>query len=178
MKLSLVFALTLATVPCAGYAQPQNPAPDAAVRTTRELWKSVTDYLTQAASEAPESLYSFRPVPSVRTFGELIGHVAGSQYLMCAAALGDPPRAEDAIERTMTKKAELVAALKESTAYCDKAYAQTDAAAQGQTQLFGQSRSRLYALGLNATHNGEHYGNIVTYLRIKGMVPPSSRRTP
>jgi uncharacterized damage-inducible protein DinB len=178
MKLALALALALATVPAKASAQSAGSSPDAAVGTLRELWKSVTAYITQAAAEVPESLFSFQPTPTVRTFGQLIGHLAGSQYLMCAAALGDPPRAEDAIERTRTKKAELVAALKESTAYCDKAYAQTDAAAQGQTQLFGQGRSRLYALGLNATHNGEHYGNIVTYLRIKGMVPPSSRRVP
>ena len=175
MKLPVVLALAVAGVPCAGYAQAQGAAPDAAVRTVRELWKSATDYVTQAAAEVPESLYSFKPAPTVRTFGQLIGHIAGSQYLMCAAALGDPPRAEDAIERTRTQKAELVAALKESTAYCEKAYAQSDASAQQQTQLFGQSRSRLYAFGLNATHNGEHYGNIVTYMRIKGLVPPSSR---
>jgi hypothetical protein len=69
-----------------------------------------------------------------------------------------------------------VAALKASTQYCSKAYAQTDGAAQGKTKLFGQERTRLYALGLNATHDAEHYGNIVTYLRVNGIVPPSSRQ--
>jgi hypothetical protein len=102
--------------------------------------------------------------------------VAGAQYLICSAALGEPPREEDAIERTATKKADLVAALKASTDYCNRAYAQTDAAAQGKTRLFGQEQTRLYALTLNATHNGEHYGNLVTYLRINKIVPPSSRR--
>jgi len=71
---------------------------------------------------------------------------------------------------------ELVAALKASTEYCARAYAQTDKAAQQSTKLFGQERTRLYALALNATHNAEHYGNIVTYLRMNGIVPPSSRR--
>jgi hypothetical protein len=102
--------------------------------------------------------------------------VAGAQYLICAAALGDPPRTEDAIEKTKKTKVELVAALKASTEYCGKAYGQTDKAAQGKTKLFGQERTRLFALGVNATHDAEHYGNIVTYLRLKGIVPPSSRR--
>jgi hypothetical protein len=104
--------------------------------------------------------------------------VAGAQYLFCAAALGDPPRQEDDIEKTRTKKADLVAALKASTQYCSRAYAQTDRAAQQSTKLFGEQRTRLFALGLNATHNAEHYGNLVTYLRLNRIVPPSSRQTP
>jgi uncharacterized damage-inducible protein DinB len=147
-----------------------------AVSTARMLWEQPTQYITAVAEELPESTYAFRPTPDVRSFGQLIGHVAGAQYLICAAALGDPPRQEDDIEKTRTRKADLVAALKASTQYCTKAYAQTDRAAQGATKLFGQERTRLYALGLNANHNAEHYGNIVTYLRLNGIVPPSSRR--
>jgi uncharacterized damage-inducible protein DinB len=133
-------------------------------------------YITTAAEELPESTYAYKPAPEVRSFGQLVGHVAGAQHLICAAALGDPPRNEDDIEKTRKAKTELVAALKESTRYCGKAYAQTDKAAQGKTKLFGQERTRLFALGLNATHDAEHYGNIVTYLRINGIVPPSSRQ--
>jgi len=70
-----------------------------------------------------------------------------------------------------------VAALKASTQYCGRAYAQTDKAAQQKVKLFGQERTRLFALGLNATHDAEHYGNLVTYLRLNKMVPPSSRRS-
>ncbi len=147
-----------------------------AVSTSRALWEPMIGYITTAAEELPESTYSYKPTPEVRSFGQLVGHVAGAQYLICAAALGEPPRDEDAIEKSKKTKAELVAALKASTQYCGRAYAQTDKAAQGKTKLFGQERTRLYALGLNATHDAEHYGNIVTYLRINGLVPPSSRR--
>lgn len=157
-------------------ATPALSAQNAAVSTTRDLWKDLTAYITTAANELTEVQYSYQPVGTVRTFGQLIGHIAGSQYLMCAAALGDPPREEDAVERTAITKAMLVLALKESTKYCEKAYAQTDAAASAKTSLFGQTRTRLYALGLNATHNGEHYGNIVTYMRMLSLVPPSSRQ--
>jgi uncharacterized damage-inducible protein DinB len=140
------------------------------------LWEPMVGYITSAAEELPESKYAYRPTAEVRSFGQLVGHVAGAQYVICAAALGDPPRNEDDIEKTRKTKAELVAALKASTQYCARAYGQTDTAAQQKTKLFGQERTRLYALGLNATHDGEHYGNIVTYLRLNGIVPPSSRR--
>jgi uncharacterized damage-inducible protein DinB len=147
-----------------------------AVSTARMLWEPMIGYITTAAEELPESTYAYKPTPGVRSFGQLVGHVAGAQYLICAAALGDPPRKEDDIEKTRKTKAELVAALKASTQYCGRAYGQTDKAAQGMTKLFGQERTRLFALGLNANHDAEHYGNIVTYLRINGIVPPSSRQ--
>lgn len=170
----LLCGLSLGAAPAAAQS---TPAPEnTGVAGVRAVWSGVTAYLTTAAEELPDSLYSYRPTPEVRSFGELIGHVAGAQYMFCAAALGDPPRAEDDIEKSRTTKAELVQALKESTAYCEKAYQQADAATAAPIQLFGEERTRFFALALNATHNGEHYGNIVTYLRINGMVPPSSRR--
>jgi uncharacterized damage-inducible protein DinB len=170
---SLLTGLTLAGVITPLAAQ---EAANPAVSTARMLWEPMVGYITTAAEELPESTYAYQPTPEVRTFGQLVGHVAGAQYLICAAALGDPARKEDDIEKTRKTKAELVAALQASTQYCARAYGQTDKAAQQKTKLFGQERTRLYALGLNATHDGEHYGNIVTYLRLKGIVPPSSRR--
>ena len=157
-------------------AQDGTAGDNAAVSTSRQLWETFVGHITTAADELPESKYAYRPTPEVRTFGQLVGHVAGAQYLICAAALGEPPRNEDEIEKSRKTKAELVAALKESTQYCNRAYGQTDKAAQQKTKLFGQERTRLYALGLNAAHDAEHYGNIVTYLRLNGIVPPSSRR--
>jgi len=174
-RLRLLLPLALAAV--TSTVEAQQPA-DAAVQTAKMLWQQLTGHITQSAEDAPEALYSYRPTPEVRTFGQLIGHVAGAQYLICAAALGEPARDEDDIERSRTTKADLVAALRASTEYCARAYAQTDAAAQQRTQLFGAEHTRLFALILNATHNGEHYGNLVTYMRINNMVPPSSRPSP
>ena len=148
----------------------------ASVNAVRALWEQITGYITQVAEETPEADYGYRPTESVRSIGEMIAHVAGAQNLMCAAALGDAPRAEDEIERSTTTKADLVAALEASTAYCAKAYAQSDAELQAPAELFGQRQTRFYAVTLNATHNGEHYGNLITYLRMQGIVPPSSRR--
>lgn len=175
MKRPLLLLLALASFAAPAQAQQPAASPDVAVRTVRDLWQSMTNYVTRAAADVPDSLYAYKPVATVRSFGQLIGHVAGAQYMICAAALGDPPRGEDEIEKTRTTKTELLAALRESTEYCGRAYAQSDAAAQQRTQLFGQERSRLAALGLNATHNAEHYGNLVTYMRMNGLVPPSSR---
>lgn len=174
MRLPLLL-FALAAAPALSSAQTRAAAPGPAVGTLRELWKDITRNVSLAATEVPESLYAFKPVASVRSFGEIIGHIAGSQYNMCSVALGEPARPEDAIERTRTTKAALVQALRESSEYCDRAYAQADADAQRQTSLFGQTRTRLSILGLNAIHNGEHYGNLVTYMRINGLVPPSSR---
>ena len=148
------------------------------VDALRAIWEMQSAYVLRSAEQMPESNYAFKPVATVRTFGQLIAHVAGSQYSMCAGALGEPERAEDEFEKSMGTKAQLVAALRASSEYCRRAYAQSDAEAARAVTLYGESRTRMWALALNATHDGEHYGNIVTYLRIKGMVPPSSQRTP
>ena len=145
------------------------------VDNARALWESVRGYIVAAANDVPESLYAFRPTPEVRTFGQLIGHLAGSQRVFCAAALGEKAPDEDAVEKAATTKAALVAALKQSNDYCARAYKITDAAGAGMTDLFGEKRSNVYALLANATHDNEHYGNIVTYMRINKMVPPSSK---
>ncbi|HVF39563.1 MAG TPA: DinB family protein [Gemmatimonadaceae bacterium] len=154
------------------------PATNPGVTSARMLWSDITGFVTRAAEQIPEADYAFKPTPQVRTLGELIGHIAGAQNMICAAALNEPQKSEDDIEKNVKTKAGLVAALKASTEYCGRAYAQSDAASAGSTKLFGQDRSRMYALMINATHNGEHYGNMVTYMRIKGMVPPSSQQGP
>jgi uncharacterized damage-inducible protein DinB len=150
---------------------PSNPG----VSANRAVWELLSGYVLQSAEQMPDTAYAFRPTPEVRTFGQLIGHVAGAQYMMCAAALGEAEKAEDDIEKTKTSKADLVTALKASSDYCRRAYSQSDASASASTKLFGQTQTRMFALAINASHDGEHYGNIVTYFRIKGMVPPSSR---
>jgi uncharacterized damage-inducible protein DinB len=173
MKRSAFILATLFAVPAFAQntAAPSNPA----VSGLQMTWGMMTGYITRAAEQMPESDYSYKPVATVRTFGEMIGHVAGAQNMICAAALGDPQKSEDDIEKSAKTKAALVAALKASNEYCAKAYQMSDAATAGMTKLFGQDRSKAFALSLNATHVGEHYGNIVTYMRMKGMVPPSSQ---
>lgn len=152
----------------------QSTAPGA-VATVNAVWTGAINNIIKSAEQMPEDKYAYKPTPEVRSFGQLIGHVAGSQYMFCAIALGDKESAEDDIEKTKTSKADLVAAIKASTEYCKKAYSLPDAAARGMTKIFGSDQSKLYALMTNASHDSEHYGNIVTYLRMNQMVPPSSQ---
>jgi len=167
---------SVVTAQAAGGAAPAPaPTPRFGVAAIHGNWKVVTDYVTRAAEQMPEADYGFMAAPTVRTFGEVVGHVAGSQNMFCAAALGEKVPAEDDIEKNVKGKAALVAALKKSNDYCERAYAQTDAALTPTLTLFGQQMNRMSVLALNAVHNGEHYGQMVTYLRIKGMVPPSSQ---
>jgi uncharacterized damage-inducible protein DinB len=172
IALLLVF---LCAAPLSAQTPQDPPATNFAVSASGNAWNSVANYLQKAAEQFPDSEYDFKPTPEVRSFGELIGHVAGSQQMFCAAALGEPQPAEDAVEKAAKSKADLVAALQKSSEYCMRAYAQTDQQAQGKVKMFGQEMSKLDVLVMNATHDNEHYGNIVTYMRIKGMVPPSSQ---
>jgi hypothetical protein len=152
----------------------QSSAPGA-VATAGSVWTNSINYIIKSAEQMPEANYSYKPTPEVRSFGELIGHVAGAQYTFCSAALGDKPVSEGDIEKTKTSKADLIAAIKASTEYCKKAYMISDANAQGMTKVFGEDHTKLNALISNASHDAEHYGNIVTYLRMNKMVPPSSQ---
>ncbi len=134
----------------------------------------VKDVLLRSAEKMPEENYSFKPVDTVRSYGQIVGHVADAQYLFCSIALGEQNPALK-IEQTKTSKADLIAALKDAFAYCDKAYdGMTDASAIQMVKLFGNDAPRLGALTVNNMHNMEHYGNLVTYMRMKNIVPPSS----
>ena len=133
--------------------------------------------ILKAADKMPEDHYSFKPTPEVRSFGQLIGHIADAQYGICGRA-GTMQKPAGSIEKTKTSKADLVAALKEAIAGCDAVYtALTDAQAAEKVKFIGGAeRTKLSVLQFNTVHNYEHYGNIVTYMRLKGLVPPSSER--
>ena len=167
------FAVALVITPVPARAQ---AAATDALSAVRDQWKGASGNVLAAAEELTEAEYAYRPGKGVRSFGELVGHVAGTQNMICAAVLGDKPPAEDAIEKSATTKAALVAAMKASNAYCAKAYAIDAAAMSAKVDLFGDKYTKIGALTLNAVHDGEHYGNIVTYMRMQGKVPPSSKR--
>jgi len=138
----------------------------------------VTSWIADAAEKMPETEYGFRPDPASRSFGEIIGHIADANYLFCSSVLDEKNPALN-IEKTKTTKAELTSALRDAFAYCNRAYsALTDQNAQETVKAFGQERNRLGVLWFNASHNLEHYGNLVVYMRTKGIVPPSSEPKP
>ena len=140
----------------------------------KKIYTMTKGNLIRAAEKMPEESYSFKPTPEVRSFGEIIGHVADAQYLFSSAILGETNPSPN-VEKTKKTKAELVQALKEAFAYSDKAYdGMTDVQATQMVKFFGSDSTKLSLLTFNSVHNYEHYGNLVTYMRIKGLVPPSS----
>ncbi|HLJ46222.1 MAG TPA: DinB family protein [Bryobacteraceae bacterium] len=134
--------------------------------------------LIKAAEKMPEESYASKPTPDVRSYAQLMGHVADANYTFCSVVLGEKPPVTG-IEKSKTAKADLVQAVKDSFAYCDKAYdGMTDADAATVVKFFGQSAPKLSILSFHTAHADEHYGNAVTYMRLKGIVPPTSERPP
>ena len=181
-RLSLVFA-ALMLVPVALLAQEKAPAqstPPANPITASEkgFYSFVSGAVVGAAQKMPEENYSFKPTPEVRSFGQLVGHVADASYAFCSQAIGAANPVKD-IEKTKTSKADLVAALKDGVAYCNKAFdSMTDARGSEMVKLFNFNIARLTVFSINTAHTDEHYGNMVTYLRLKGIVPPTSENQP
>lgn len=154
-------------------AAPANPI----AASEKGFYTLVSGYAIAAAEKMPEENYSFKPTPAVRSFGQLVGHVADAQYFFCSTATGETSPMKG-IEKTKTSKADLVAALKDAVAYCNKAYTgMTDAQGSQMVKFMNFDVARLTVLSINTAHADEHYGNMVTYLRMKGIVPPSSARS-
>lgn len=165
----LIAGLSLALFASAGL-QAQNPQSN----DVRSVYGNVKKFVLASAEKMPEEHYSFQPTPDVRTFAALLGHIADANYSFCAAAK-PAKRPEAQVEKSMKTKAELTQALKEAFAFCDAAYdALTDANGAEMVKFFGRDRTRAGTLNFNNAHSYEHYGNLVTYMRIKGLVPPSS----
>ncbi len=138
----------------------------------KQLYMNSRNNIMRAAEKVPESDYSFKPATTVRNFGEEIGHAAQFQMVICGAAKGEQP-ANPAAGKT--SKADLIAALKASSDYCDTAYdALTDAAAAQPVKMFNRDWTKLGVLYFNVIHNNETYGTMVPYMRIKDVVPPTS----
>ncbi|MGE0042458.1 MAG: DinB family protein [Vicinamibacterales bacterium] len=163
----------LLAAPAAAQA-PANPVSDA----VRASWNGVKKNMAASARSMSEANYAFRPTDKVRSFGEILAHVAGANYVFCAPAKGEKsPFAEDHFEKTATTKMDIAKAVDDSIAYCDQAFAAlTDANAREMVaQAFGGGQApRVATLLGNIEHVAEHYGNLVTYFRLKGLVPPSS----
>lgn len=167
MKILRSFAV-LAVVATAAFAQ--NPLSVG----QKVFYGMVAHNVAAAAEEMPEDGYAFKATPDVRSFGQLVGHAADAQYMFCSAVAGEKAPAGD-IEKTKTSKADLVQAVKDASAYCDKVYgAMTDDQAPALVSMMGRQMAKLTVLTINTAHLDEHYGNMVTYLRLKNLVPPSS----
>jgi uncharacterized damage-inducible protein DinB len=171
---TILATLVLALV--AGDAAAQNSVSDA----VRNSWNGVKRNIKQSAELMPEENYNFKPTPDVRSFGEILAHVAGASYEFCASAKNEKaPFAEDSFEKSAKTKAEIVKATNDAIAYCDGVFAaltDANAAASVPGPFGGGQTTRLTSLLGQIGHDNEHYGNLVTYFRLKNLVPPSSRQ--
>ncbi|HEX4564991.1 MAG TPA: DinB family protein [Vicinamibacterales bacterium] len=135
--------------------------------------------LAEAAAAMPEDEYPFRPTPQVRSFAQVIGHAINANFFFCSQVKGEKSPGTQDYEK-VADKAALVKALDTALAYCDDAYqATTDANFQTLTKVVPPGKSetpRGMLLMFNTSHNEEHYGNLVVYIRLKGHVPPSTAR--
>jgi uncharacterized damage-inducible protein DinB len=182
-SVSFLFA-TLAAVPVAVLAQAPKSAPAQAPlapanpisASQNKMYTMLSSIVVAAAEKMPEENYSFKPTPDVRSFGQLVGHLADSQYFFCSSVAGESKPA-NGIEKSKTSKTDLVTALKEAVAYCSKTYAgMTDAKGSEMMKMMNYDFAKLTVLSANTAHDYEHYGNMATYMRLKGIVPPTSEK--
>src|SRR5262245_12795247 len=123
-------------------------------------FKEVNEWVTKAAGMVPAEKYNYRPADTVRTFGQLIGHITDSYNYFCARGAGKQVEWADPAEKGTTDKATLIPKLKQAVEACNAAY--------------GSDTGQFRPLFTNVGHTSLHYGNIITYMRMMGMKPPSS----
>jgi uncharacterized damage-inducible protein DinB len=135
---------------------------------------ALSGFVIRSAEKVPEDLYSFRATPEVRSMGELFGHIADALFSMCSTAAGTKP-ARTGIEKSVKAKAELIASLKEGVSFCNTVFdGMTDQKGAETVPFYFGPTPRLSVLYFVVTHTYEHYGNLVTYMRLNKIVPPSS----
>ena len=172
--IALALGMTMATVTVSAQSGGGGVAPHVAILKTQA--ETIRSLVLRTAEKVPEDIYAFKPTPEVRSLGALLGHIADGNNLLCGMAAGGKAAPDQSNEKKTTR-ADLVAALKASYAACDKVFAgTTDANATTPVDFFGQKQTRLGMLAFNNSHMWEHYGNLVTYMRLKNIVPPSSER--
>src|SRR5215510_5926907 len=156
--LSILSCLLLSAAASFGQTTPDK-APDVSTEL-RNGFNEVNDWIVKSAEMVPAEKYSYRPVDTVRTFGQIIAHVTDSYNFFCARGVGNKVEYSDAVEKGGTDKDTLLPKLKEAVGRCNAAYSSSN----------GQFRP----LFNNVGHTSLHYGNIITYMRMMGMKPPSS----
>jgi len=162
------------TAALSGICALQALAADPLSTEAKQAYNRIRNNLLKMAEKMPDEDYNFKPTPDIKTFGQNVAHVADAQMGACSAVNGEPKSAGAA---SKTSKADLVAALKESIAACDKAFESlTDATATQMIKTRRGEQTKLGALVGNTAHINEMYGYMAVYMRLKGIVPPSSER--
>lgn len=170
MNRRTIFAAALAALITPSATEGQTVA-----ESLQGLFEITRDNIMASARLLDEELYDFRPTEEVRSMGELFAHIANAQYAFCSAAAGQQNPATENFEERRTEKASIIEALEAGFGYCEGVFASmTDARGAEPVQFLGPSTA-FGVLAFNSAHNYEHYGNLVTYMRLNGIVPPSSR---
>jgi uncharacterized damage-inducible protein DinB len=152
--------------------------------STKAMQATIRRNLAEIAEAMPAEDFAFKPTPEVRSFAQLVGHVINANNFFCSQASSAERPTTTNFEKE-TDKATLMKGLTEALAYCDKVYeSMTDASFGEAVTMTGfpgmnpkTATTRGAVLLFNTTHNNEHYGNLVVYLRLKGKVPPSTARS-
>jgi len=166
-------ALLLA-VPITAMTSSSTDSADTVVPSLKGLHDITKTNVLKSAEMLDEALYSYQPTEEVRTMGQLFGHIADAQGMFCGAAGSRENTLAGGAEQ-LSSKAEMVAALNAAFAFCDEVYASmTDADGAVMVDFFGSQMAASAVLAFNSAHNYEHYGNLVTYMRLNGITPPSS----
>ena len=173
-------ATTLALLLAGAPAQAQAPAAGQTFMLSASLlrgYHGLQQNLLAAAEKMPDADYTFRPTPEVRPFGQLVAHVALAQFGTCAALKGEPDPKHDVKEDAPRSKAEEIALLKASTAYCDPVLdALTDQTLTETVKAGPNTLAKGLALTGTNSHGNEMYGTMAVYLRLKGIVPPTTEK--
>ena len=168
MRLLPLFAVSL----CATAALAQTASPLTA--DAKKIYDITKRNILASVDKLPEDKFAYKPTDGVRTYAQLLGHIGDANYGMCAAAKGET-RERSTIEKTTSTRTAMTEALKGAFAYCDSVFdSMTDAKGAETVKFFLGTTTRLGVLSFNSAHNMEHYGNLVTYMRMNGVVPPSS----
>jgi len=189
MRQTLAFLITMHALCAAAYAQTSDGGFDkllspSLAATAKAMHATIRRDIAEAAEALPAEDFGFKPTPEVRSFAQLLGHLVNANFFFCSQAKGASTPATMNFER-VAEKAALIKGLTDALAYCDAVYeSTTDADFNQAVTLTGfpgmnpkTTTSRGAVLMFNTTHNNEHYGNIVVYLRLKGKVPPSTARS-
>jgi uncharacterized damage-inducible protein DinB len=154
------------------------------LKAARDLYQIVKCDVVAAAEVMPESGYSVKVDPDVRSFGQQVAHIADANYLFASSCLGEPnpfpgvtPVEPGILERSKVTKRDILTVLKSSFAYCDGAFNSASDTTLAETVLFrNETVPKAFLLNLAFLHTAEHYGAMTLYLRSQGIVPPSTER--
>ena len=150
-------------------------APTAVTSSLMGLHSMTQQSIVATAEMLSDEVYGFQPTEDVRTAGQVLAHIANSQYFFCSTAAGETIPMGENLEETLETKADIVAALGESFTYCATVYENMDDVTGAESvDLMGNAMAKSAILAFNSAHNYEHYGNLVTYMRLNGITPPSS----